>query len=128
MTKSLKYSAHKRLSIIDQYLLELLCKVFEDLCKKFKLEPPHITLNMSYGDDSYGHYDYDAREIQIRLKSGQERLNSPYYSIEFILDTLVHEVAHAKTHQSVGADHDPHGETWQHWFAEMASYVRKELL
>jgi len=123
----MKFIAHNKVSILDQELLEFLKVIASLVVKKFEFKLPLIRADQSYGSDTYAHYDYDKNEIGIRLKSCTEHIASNYYSIENLIDSLVHELAHAKT-DSINDDHEVHGNTWQHWFKVMSDYVKKELM
>lgn len=111
----------------DCMFLEVLIHITKKICTRFNMNCPKIKLGLNYTFEDFGCYSLDEETLWVRLQDTSKGIAPKYFEIEEIIDTLVHELAHAKTHQKHGDDLTAHGTTWEYWFREMSDYAKVAL-
>ena len=110
---------------LQKEIVHVLDKLGKKICKKFGYQYSNIKrLHPNDGEDRttvQGYITVDKKEIRISLKKTKTR----FHSMQDLVDTLVHEIAHIKdTDNTV---EDKHDAAWKERYGEMKKWTRKYI-
>lgn len=131
--KPIKDNNKEYVSPIECGILNFADSLIKCLSSKFKFEYTLSAMKYYVNEDN-GMYIPEDREISIALKTRPYYGTCPYFPLEEIIDTCIHEAAHAKVHQDYEkinkkclTEIPHHGKLWVDMYRKMKRYVEAEL-
>lgn len=109
---------------LEKEIIKVLDKLGKKACNTFGYEYSCIKrlhANDVETDTCYGYYAIDKKEIRIKIKKSKTR----FYPMESLVDTLVHEIAHAKDEEFIDPDH--HSAEWRARYRELKKWAKKYI-
>lgn len=103
---------------LDKEIIKLLDRLGKRICKKFGYRYNSIK-RMHPNDGWYtacvGWCDLDSKEIRIKVRRNKKQ----FFSIGFLIDTLIHEIAHIEDQD----EHVEHGKDWEERYLKLQRWV-----
>ena len=106
---------------LDKKIVSVLDKLGRKICRKFKYRYSSIK-RMHRNDNEFsacvGYCDKMSKNIRIEMRT----LKGRFHSIEYLVDTLIHEIAHTRD-EIYGPEHSS---DWNERYLELKEWIRIE--
>ena len=111
---------------LDKEIIKVLDRLGKKISKKFGYQYSSIK-RLHPNDELYhaccGYCDLGSKDIRIKIK----RNKNEFYSIEYLVDTLIHEIAHTSQGPNDETANEGHDADWKSKYREMRDWVKRNI-